>query len=344
MIANIQTLRAFAATAVVCFHVVGIAENYGFPTELGRLFVPWGAGGVDIFFVISGFLMVYIQQRRPKSPMAFMWNRAVRILPLYWSLTLLIIALQILAPFVFRSNFVTMETIVASLGFISIYTTGSPIIYVGWSLEYEILFYIIFSLAIFAPKLRYGALIVGAALVLLVLAGILKPLAFEFLFGMGLAFLFRKETWNTRPVYASILLCGGLLLLFFSSVFMQGEQMRLIYWGIPAVLIVAGALLLPQWSSPLALLLGNASYAIYLVQVLTLPVLFKAGVIVGLPSSAGYVLAFASIAFTLVFGCATHLLLEKPLDRLFRKTLPAFFREARPRKANTVSSKNSVGE
>jgi peptidoglycan/LPS O-acetylase OafA/YrhL len=85
MITNIQLLRGVAALMVVVFHLVVKMQPFGFDGSQ----VSFLQGGVDIFFVISGFIMVHISHERERSGGQFMADRIIRIVPIYWLLTLL---------------------------------------------------------------------------------------------------------------------------------------------------------------------------------------------------------------------------------------------------------------
>ena len=91
MLFNIQYLRAFAAINVVFLHVLIGGESYNRPANLLSFFGNWGASGVDIFFVISGFVMIYTHINNPKTVLNFYKSRLIRILPIYWLITAFII-------------------------------------------------------------------------------------------------------------------------------------------------------------------------------------------------------------------------------------------------------------
>ena len=93
LLGNLQALRAIAAINVVLFHMIGSAESYGVHARWFPLLGKWGASGVDLFFVISGFVMVYAQARSPKGPVDFLLSRARRIVPIYWVLSFGVLAL-----------------------------------------------------------------------------------------------------------------------------------------------------------------------------------------------------------------------------------------------------------
>ncbi len=109
MINNVQVLRGFAAFLVLLAHSVGYNE---------RLLDPiFGVGtrGVDLFFVISGFVMVLTTSKRPVTPVQFLLNRAIRIVPLYWILTLAVFAIALVAPQLLKATRADYGELVKSL-------------------------------------------------------------------------------------------------------------------------------------------------------------------------------------------------------------------------------------
>ena len=101
IIKNIQVLRAFAALSVLFLHTVYAVNDYNF-FQLTKNFSSWGDFGVDIFFIISGFIMIYIK-RSQKNALYFLKKRISRILPLYWFFNILYLFLFILFPTSFRT-------------------------------------------------------------------------------------------------------------------------------------------------------------------------------------------------------------------------------------------------
>ena len=160
---GIQKLRAIAAYAVVAFHVFELfyaTSSMGFPRfMLGRT-------GVDLFFVISGFIMVYTT-RDGETPREFMIKRVSRIVPLYWGATLATAALVAVAPSVFPAADISLNGILKSLAFIPATDLSGqtmPVLLVGWSLNMEMLFYLIFTLVLFLPRsMRLPGLLVSIA-------------------------------------------------------------------------------------------------------------------------------------------------------------------------------------
>ena len=291
-IASIQSLRALAALMVVVGH--SQTEAVVAATKRGLAFaplsiLPWGAG-VDLFFVISGFIMVVSSDKlfgQPGAPATFARRRLTRIVPLYWLFTTLYVLIQLathkpvgggdlLASYLFWPQ--------------DVYRDGAlrPIFSLGWTLNYEMFFYAIFSLAIVLPRrgavaAAAGLLIVGVALGRMIaipsgpLAYWTQPIVLEFVLGMGIALSWRAGF--RLPGLVRVGLAGVALAVLFVDPMGSSHQSgswitptdlaRLFGWGLPAAGLVAAAAFarettqLPRmvaWSVPL----GDASYALYL--------------------------------------------------------------------------------
>ena len=114
MINNLQLLRAFAAINVVYLHVLIGGESYGKPTVIFPHVGDWGANGVDIFFVISGFVMIYTHSTNPKTILSFYKSRILRIVPVYWLITSFIIIIYFFFPNIFRSLVIDIKSSISS--------------------------------------------------------------------------------------------------------------------------------------------------------------------------------------------------------------------------------------
>lgn len=150
---NVQMLRALAAINVVIFHSLFSANKYNMPVTLFAFLKDWGASGVDLFFVISGFIMFYIQYHKNRTCLSFFKDRLLRIAPLYWLLTCFLGLLLLISPFLFREMTFSFKWLLSSILFSSNTLMGSlPLLYVGWTLEYEMLFYLLFSISLLMKK------------------------------------------------------------------------------------------------------------------------------------------------------------------------------------------------
>lgn len=270
MINNIQALRAFAALNVVYFHVIGAAQAYGQNVQQLSFLEGWGSNGVDVFFVISGFVMVYAQDLREKSSVQFFFGRIARIVPVYWVLTMALFFLHLLLPSLFRESDVTIFQALTSFGFVSQYFGFSyPVLYTGWTLEWEMLFYMVFALSLLVDsRIRIPLLV--ASLSLLALS--VNVIVVEFLFGVLVAWAHRRFAVPAR--LGSVMFIAGMILLS-ASIFIELDLPGWALSGVPSIFIVLGALKMGQIRNKYFVFFGGASYSIYLVQIFTIPFFYK---------------------------------------------------------------------
>ncbi|MDY6949224.1 MAG: acyltransferase [Pseudomonadota bacterium] len=335
---NLQILRAFAAFSVVLHHVTDMLENYIANIDTGIYFFH---GGVDIFFVISGFVMCAAVESRPQSPRAFLAARLARIVPIYWLLTG-VAALALLAGLhLFGWPGFSWHQLIGSLLFFPTFQDGhflKPILFVGWTLNFEMLFYVLFAISLFAKSIQVQRLLVVAMLIGLVLANQIiggellsiwgHAMVLEFLGGMAVWTLLKKWT-PTRVQSASAIVAGaiafpGAQLFFTVETLSANPQM---FFGVPAALLVLGAAGLEQHglflkNKPM-LLLGDASYSLYLVHIFVFAAVGKASVVIGLNQSfSGLVITIAAaVGGSLVASLLFHLFVERPLNQSTRSLL-----------------------
>ena len=274
---SLQYLRGIAALMVICVHLQTQLERIA-PTGT---WPDWTATGVDIFFVLSGYLMWATTAGRAQTPLEFWRRRIVRIVPLYWLLTTLVVAVMLAAPQALQSTrFDWLNVLGSYLFFFAPGSSGrlEPVLVVGWTLNYEMLFYAVYGAALALPVAwRFGA--TAGAIVALVACGMggwaASPLAqrytdsimLDFLYGMLIA-----RCWSRLPAWRG----GGwlgvvwLLLGFLGLALLWGlpAGWRGVGSGIPAALVVAGGLLLERSGGlptlPSLQALGDRSYSLYL--------------------------------------------------------------------------------
>ncbi|MCR5880886.1 acyltransferase [Phenylobacterium sp. J367] len=324
---SIQYLRGFAAFGVLIYHA---AERAG--GHFGT-----GAAGVDVFFVISGFIMWVVTCGKPPSPGQFLIRRVQRIVPLYWGLTLLVVGVALAAPWIFPAMQVTAEAVVKSLFFVPYRDhTGliAPLVIPGWTLNYEMFFYVLFAFGLMAP-VRLRAWLVSAALVALVAirplgdvtnpvwATYTNPLLLEFGAGIWLGKAWAEDRLPGVRAGWALVFAGliGFAVAGFSGI--DVERARFLIWGLPALALVAGAVAIERNGTvprlkPLQAL-GDASYSLYLVHGLAISAVVRLLDMAGLASPA-LILAGGLIA-GVVAGLITYHLVEKPLMGLFKTGL-----------------------
>lgn len=323
-LASIQYLRAAAAVAVLIFHA---ADRAGL--RLGA-----GAAGVDVFFVISGFIMWVIGARGATTPWEFLRRRAQRIAPLYWLVTLGLVGTFLIAPGLFPNLQPTLGHVALSLAFVP-YTDPrgvvAPLVEPGWTLNFEVFFYLVFAACLAAPRAVRLGVLSGALIGLTLLGAILapkgavaqtytSPLMLEFLAGVWIGWAWQRGLC-AGPRLALLLLAAGVgALASLELMAIDVASHRALLWGAPAVAIVWGGLGLeragkvPDW--PAARLLGDASYSIYLVHGLAIAAAVRLGSLLGL--SGGWAIA-ASIAAGVMAGLVCYGLIERPISRLLHR-------------------------
>jgi len=192
MIYNIQCLRALACILVVLVHAITITELYTiYPFNYYKV---WGQCGVDIFFTISGFIIVYILLKSKLDPITFIVNRMLRIVPMYWIVTitwLAVIKISHYFNFKFSINY-DIKDIIASLCLSSqAVLSKSPILYVGWTLEWEMIFYVAIAIGLLFKKWIYIIVIVPA-IICSYCFYIKNYIGLEFIAGMLIALMYNK--------------------------------------------------------------------------------------------------------------------------------------------------------
>lgn len=321
---SIQCLRALAASGVVFLHAHMTAERFSAGTPVvSSVIADFGNYGVDLFFVISGFVIYYTNYPTPQSAGRFFLRRAHRIVPLYALLTLLAFGLRRALP---GSSFVSPVPGLADLVLSVTFLSGhQPIIGVGWTLEFEMFFYTCSALALALLGGRWSrvayvlvALAVGGRFMPIEagpLAVLMDPLLFEFVYGLVVAEAYCTGRWPV-PKLAAIAI--GLVAL--------GRPGDAVIWvGIPAAFLVYGAARLSgrmpsSFATRLCCALGDASYSIYLIQFFTLPLIGRVARSV-LPGDVPNLLLVTGFAGTLAAGYGCYVALERPMQRRSRRWL-----------------------
>ena len=306
MLISIQYLRGLAALAVVASHTSHTAVV--------------GQVGVDIFFVISGFITWTITSKASR-PAAFLWRRFVRIAPLYWIATA-IMAVHQDAP---------LEAAAKSALFIPYYGEGGniwPVLVQGWTLNYEMYFYALIAAAMLFPR-RVGLCLLAGVMATVSLAHVFvaaedpllmtytNPLVLEFLAGIGLAELWRRS-WLPGPRPGLALIIAGLFALGLPAIDDPPGTWRFLLWGLPSLLIVAGALSIEVggWMAriPSLGLLGDASFSIYLFHPFALRT-----VMTFLEAHPLEIQALGVMVVSSVIGVLMFRLVERPMTARLRQ-------------------------
>lgn len=313
---NVQVLRAVAAIAVVVSH--SALSTHG----------KWG---VDLFFAISGFIIAYVTEHRHN---AFLVKRLIRIVPLYWLGTLGVFAIGLWFPAWLAVPEASMVQLIKSMLFVPFERENGvyPLLFLGWTLNLEMLFYLLFALAIQISHRHRVFICAGFLIALQVLGAPLladtvigafytQPLILEFCLGMLVFVLYRwmtttKHAGSRLWGFALILVCG--VWLGWSSAEVAGIK-RVWLWGVPTAVLLAATFWLPQSMYPKWLsAVGDASYSLYL---------FHPYLLVGLASIAGLdqrsvllktSLSILFIALSIAAAMMVYRFLERPITNRLR--------------------------
>lgn len=336
-------LRALAAFMVAIHHAQWdaslLAERFGLGFTRNDM-LPWMAG-VDIFFVVSGFIMVHASADlfgRPGAWRAFLSRRIARIVPLYWAATTLFLLVVLAAPAALNSGRPDIGQILASYLFWPVVSTQGlvqPIYSLGWTLNYEMLFYALFSVGLLLPA-RWTLPAVTGALVLLVgaqhLSGSLplpfgfwgQPIVLEFAAGMGIAVLRRRGLRFGARTRIAVALVGIAVLAVAARADISASTWSGPLWhGSAAVLLVlAAGCGAPRDRPALAgvrvlAAVGDASYALYLVHPFVIRALRQAVTLAGLAMPLLFVAV--ALAGSVMAALLVHRFFEKPATRGMRR-------------------------
>ena len=334
----LQVLRAAAALMVAQTHVVAIQGVHEIGKASQRVWQPaWqasfhefpalGAVGVDLFFVVSGFIVPLTAMRPGATRLGFLEKRALRVYPL-WLYMVAIAALGKLA----RGEFEWFNIAWSALLLPTFDPHWTPIIFMGWSLVFEVFFYCLIAvvwgtrervLAVLVVLVAIGKLVPGLPLAHLVSNPMLMEFEFGLLLGMGWKRGVRVP-WPALPVAVGVALLAwsgmsGANALSSVEATVSGEvaSQRVLHWGVPAALIVAGCLWLrPRCESRAGRFftaIGDASYSIYAMSFFAQMALNKAwGLFAWLPGDVAILLGTAAMT---AIGYLTYLYAERPLLR-----------------------------
>ena len=327
MILSMQYMRAIAALLVVIHHARFKASIYSTnPLEWFHI----GGAGVDLFFIISGFIMCYTVDTKKISLSKFLIARVKRIIPLYWVLTsFALVAFMLYPDKVNSSGGVT--NIAAS--YFLFPTTDSYLIKNGWTLSYEFFFYALFATGLFfISKLRFLlpviliSLLVGIGIIIepknQIVNFMTDSLLLEFVFGIFLFYLYKKTQLNTTLGFVFVALA---VLAFYIVNQNQLNYPRVVEYGLPALLLFIGMLSFEPFfqknkSHPFLLLfesIGNSSYSLYLLHPFVLVAATMILVKLGL-AEHGYLFAALLSISSIIGGHLCYLILEKNLQKMVR--------------------------
>jgi exopolysaccharide production protein ExoZ len=335
LLLTVQALRAVAAASVVLHHDMAVLiQKAGYPFTFSVI----GASGVDLFFVISGFVMVYTHFdafTKPGAAASFARRRIVRVAPLYWIVTTATVVLLIGVPSVFHSVRLDWASVAFSYFFLlSKLPSGdiNTVLIVGWTLCFEAYFYFVFAVLLNLPRRHFlpiSALVFGVGLLIGKFYDVppwatvaVRPLVFEFYFGGVLAFLFVAGFALPSGVAILAIVLGAVATVLTDPA--NDDWRRILEWGVPAALMVAGGASLERFSirvPKILVALGASSYSLYLTHPFAVSAAADLWSFFHLTERVpAYVPGVILFCTALGVGHGVYLFLEKPITGWLKRT------------------------
>jgi peptidoglycan/LPS O-acetylase OafA/YrhL len=330
-IRNLQALRLYAAIPVILYHT-------GFRLPGLR---PVGVFGVHLFFLLSGYIMASIIDT---DTTAFLRRRLIRILPLYWFLTLLLYSVAWKFPHLMNATRAYPSELIKSLFFVPFAKSNGkyqPILFVGWTINYEMFFYMMLSAAVIINRKR--AVLLGTVMILAVMgvsslfaqqSSIARfysdPVLLECLFGLlsyyAVRYTATRLTAAAKPALFGITIAAMLLLPSIEEWHLLGSLPMVLQFGPLCFLLICSVCLLAWGGSDIKattiVLLGDASYVMYLVHPYIEEFLDR---VIGrflpifhITTPVGCLIA---MAFVLPISVFLYLKVDKPIVRYLNQTL-----------------------
>lgn len=335
---SIQAVRAIAAIFVLLYHASALIShrlNYDLTS-----YFWYGYSGVDIFFVLSGFIIFYsASTHKNLTSTEFFARRLIRIYPIFWLATLSVVLIAIIGKYFHFGDSDIMSS-VSALSFESLIATlllipkSSEIILVAWTLSYEMMFYVIFALLFFKNKKSFLVVmalwVIASSIFAFILhsdysgtkspfIAMLNPIMVEFLFGCGLAVIFQHVKHVNGFLILAVLCVGiGIILTValhksaLIEVPTKNQYLRFWDYGVPAAIFIFSLLYLPLSYPKSLLFLGDASYSIYLFHYPLMGIIARVIAMSHLPMNniIGFML---TVGITTLICCMIYQFIEKPI-------------------------------
>lgn len=338
-ISSLQAMRAFAAISVMIFHGTQIINQ-----EFGYLFLDnifmAGFTGVDVFFVLSGFIIYYTSSGKKLTRAAFIKKRFIRIYPVYWIVTILLIVSYLVSPSPDKDYRGDLGTILSSF---LLFPQQMPVMGISWTLTYEVLFYLAFVFTFFKkPKYLFYFFAIWISLIVVMLLlnwrtgifsldALFNPIIINFSFGCLVAYFYKK--YPLFKYYKLFVVTGfiyflGAWLIYYTYGGSSDENgypdnyRRVFMFGIPAALFMYGFLYVKTSISRLLIHLGDASYSLYLLHGTILSAIVQ---LIFKFKLSGYFTGFLGsvLIFVLTMTAVSifYLFVERPLLRYLNRRL-----------------------
>jgi len=366
MYKSIQASRAAAAILVVLFHLGGIiALPKYFATPVFDTLFAAGDAGVEFFFVLSGFIIFTAHSTdvgRPARLGSFLRKRFTRIFPIYWIVFIAVYLAALATPSLRNSVPHDSWVLLKSLALVpqnplDVGGTGAPVLFVAWTLQYEMFFYTFFALLIFSrPAAVVGAICVSALYLGCQISASCSAFPLSFLssdyiplFAMGMAVAALAKHRQVKQALFYFLVGVAFFVLVSADKVLHIDKLthwKTLLFGLASSMMVFGLVSMENagrvlGGNRIAQRLGEASFALYLIHVPIISLMLKIFVMMQF-RSLGFV--GAAVAYVLTLACCIgaamliHVWLEKPLGIFFRSRM----RLANPEKAKNSSEKAPV--
>lgn len=338
---SLQGLRGVAVLGVVLFHMTAVEHKYSGGDILLPPLLDFFQLGVDLFFLISGFVMVIVSRGRfqqTAEAKRFLFNRVSRIYPTYWLYYVLTLAVVLVQPGMVNSTHGSSNLL---MSFLLLPNDKVLLVMVAWSLLFELWFYLVFTGLMWFRERWLPAFLTGWALILVVFNGLrdwqdynsalkimLHPYALEFIVGVALALLFysrHSARIPTRLIAVALIvaLLPGIGLIGYYRLFDEQGMVRMCSVAVVFGTLILGLALLERRRHiqiPAFLVaVGDMSYTVYLSHLLVLGVIGRVWQMLGArPDSLLDNVLFATLMMTAVlcYGWVGYRCFEKPvLDR-----------------------------
>jgi exopolysaccharide production protein ExoZ len=343
---SVQSLRGLSALAVIVVHGFKLAEH---ALESGStvqqalsLIEAVGAASVDLLFVISGFIMALNVDQKPRSPGGFLFDRMTRVGPLFWLISLFYLILFVPDMAGEGARIMANSFTILPLFDGAIYHT--PLLFVGWTLAFEVAFYALVLLTLI-PGLMRGDRVIQLIVITTITALIgafwqsawatarilFNPMMLEFLFGAIVYHMWRSGKWGR---FAPAFVVAGVVMLTGQVLFSVGPVLSLngygaieagqglarsLMLGVPCALIFAGVVFDPspvkEARHPLEYM-GEASYSLYLIQAVVMEWVIRTIPVDRFGSAA--LIAVLVIGGSVLLGLGVYHLFEKPFLRFLK--------------------------
>ncbi|WP_085717248.1 acyltransferase [Pseudomonas sp. B28(2017)] len=323
MLNSIQTLRALAAWMVVFHHYMQLVHNFQLTDPVSVAMQWYGAIGVDLFFVISGFVIYLSATGKNISPGAFIRHRLARVAPAYWIFSVITAVTLMVLPGLVPLTVFEPTFLLKSLMFIPAQNPSGiglyPLMTVGWTLNYEMAFYVVFLASLLSPeKFRVPTIILGIFLLYKALphldgslAFYHNPIVFEFAFGIVIAYAYQKKLVQRIPLIPALIMAAvslGMIIHYGPATHSPWKS------GLPCAAILVAAISQERFFSRVEIVnkLGDWSYSTYLCHVLVISYMIKIQQMLNL----GPVTTLAIIiGLVTVISGLSYNLIEKPISR-----------------------------